>query len=176
MKIHIELEIPPAVKRAALLAAGTSVLLFGGAVAYGQTAATSSDTLIGSALNTLGTAVSILQAQVAQLQAADHVNRATLATTGAVLTQNGRWLARVDHPTSGFYTLRFASDAFTAAPTCVATAVASDVLVPAALANPSLSVASLACTPATTTSVTCETKFDRVGGVDTGLTVICSGQ
>jgi hypothetical protein len=175
VKIRIDLELTPGVKRAVALAAAGSVLLFGGAVAYAQTAGTSSDTLIGSALNTLGTAVAVLQAQVAALQAADHVARATISPSGVVSAQNGKWLSRVDHPFAGNYVLTFAPGVFSAAPTCVATALAHEFIDPATTGGPVLSAAMLGCSGATPYSVTCQVRVDRGVPADTGLSMICVG-
>jgi hypothetical protein len=175
VKIHIDLDLTPGVKRALSVAAAGSVLLFGGAVAYAQTTGTSSDTLIGSALNTLGTAVAVLQAQVASLQALDHVARATISTTGGVMTQNGKWVGRVDHPAPGDYVLTFTPGVFSAPPSCVATPLAHEMNDPATLGGPLLSVSMLGCSAATLSSITCQVRDDRRGPQDTGLTMICVG-
>jgi hypothetical protein len=177
VKIHIDLEIPSGVKRVVAIAAAGSVLFLGGAVAYAQTAGTSSDTLIGSALNSLGNAVALLQAQVAALQAADHVTRATLAPSGALIAQSGKWLSRVDHPFAGNYVVTFTPGAFSAAPTCVATPLAHESADPSALGGPTLSAAMLACSPATLYSVTCQARAGDRGGVplEIGLSMICVG-
>lgn len=174
MKIHIDLELTPRVKRALSVAAAGSVLLFGGAVAYAQTTGTSSDTLIGSALNTLGTAVAVLQAQVASLQALDHVARATIPASGGAIIQNGKWLSRVDRPFAGTYVMTFTPGVFSSAPTCVGTALAHQSGDPST-GGPVLSASMLSCSSATLSSVTCQVSADRNGPLDTGMSMICVG-
>src|SRR6202034_2216781 len=93
LKIQIALELTPRVKRAFLVVTGASVLLFGGAAAYAQTVGTNGDTRLGAALNTLGSVVAGVQAQLVALQGADRTARATIAASGTVLTQNGKWLS-----------------------------------------------------------------------------------
>jgi hypothetical protein len=96
MKIHIELELTPGMKRAGLLAAAASVLL-GGAVAYAQATA---------------------------LPAADHVKRAVIS--GTVVSQNGGWISRVDRPAQGLSVITFAPGAFASPPACVSVALAAE--------------------------------------------------
>jgi len=174
VKIHIEFDPSPRLRRALAAGAAASVLFLGGAVAYAQSAATTNDTLIGSALNTLGNAVALLQAQVAQLQAADHVDRATIAASGAVVAQNGAWLGRVAHPSTGSYVLAFATGAFSTPPTCVLSAIASDAVVPGISGAAPLAPA-LSCSHATPSSVACQSRAGIIA-VDTEISAICVGQ
>ena len=175
MKIQIDLERTPRVKRLAMLIAGGSVLLFGGAVAYAQPTPASGDTVIGSALHTLGNAVVTLQTQVGALQAADRTFRATVATPGTVLSQNGRWVTRpVDNPYAGTHTLTFASGTFSAPPTCVATAAAISLGDQATVGGPVLFGAYMVCGPASASSITCQ-ELTAKGVIDTGFSILCSG-
>jgi hypothetical protein len=171
MKIHIEFEMTPGMKKTAAVAAMMAVLAVGTA-AYAQPAPSSESV----STSTLSSAVAALQAQVAGLRAVEHVDRATLSASGDVVTQNGAWLARVDHPSAGGYVVRFAPGAFSARPTCVAIALANDLVFPDAVIGTVLGAPVLACTSATLTSLTCQAR-DRPGsgGVDTGISVICMG-
>jgi hypothetical protein len=174
MKIHIDLELTPRVKRLTVLLAGASVLVFGGAVAYAQPTPASSDTLIGSALHTLGNAVATLQSEVTALQAADRTFRATVATPGTVVAQTGRWVTRVDNPYAGTHTLTFAAGTFSAPPTCVATAAAISLADQATVGGPVLFGAYMVCGPASVSSITCQ-QLTAKGVIDTGFSILCSG-
>jgi hypothetical protein len=160
--MKIELEIPRRVIRMAILGVSSCIVL-GGAVAYAQTnAATTTDTLVGSALNTLGNAVAALRNDVAVLQMSERVARATITATGTVTAQTGSWVTRVDHPAAGQYVVRFAPGVFATVPTCVTTANANEPIAPA-----------IECT-VTTTSMACqvtETKSPK----DTAMFLLCAG-
>ncbi len=134
-------QMDPRNLRAAVLVAAVSALALGGAVAY---------------------------AQATPPPAAEHVDRATLAAAGSVVTQNGRWISRVEHPLAGKYVVTFTSGAFSAAPTCVATAVADEAL------RPGIVAPFLSCSPPTSASVSCQA---RAGGapVDADIALICVG-
>ena len=84
--MKIELEITRSRLTAALLLAAAASVLGGGAIAHAQStqAATTTDTLVGSALNTLGNAVSALRNDVNVLQMYERVARASITSTGAV--------------------------------------------------------------------------------------------
>ncbi len=172
--IQTEPERTVGARRAVTLAAAVSVLLVGGAVAHAQAGGTSGD-VTGLALSSLRSAVAALQVQVAALQAADHVDRATISASGAVLSQNGRWLGRVEHPFAGNYLLSFAPGAFTAPPTCVVTALANESVSPSTVGGLVLAVVSFACTAATPSSMTCQGRSERGNGVDAGMSLICVG-
>jgi len=173
MKIHIEFEMTPGLKKMAAVAVMTAVFAFG-AAAHAQ-AAPSSESVVNSPLASLGPAVAALQAQVAALRAAELVDRATITASGDVVTQNSAWLAHVDHPSAGTYVVKFAAGAFSARPTCVSSALANDVIVPGTLAAPVLWTPAVGCTPATLTSVTCQARTERAGVVDSGISLICAG-
>jgi len=162
MTIH--LPITPRVKTALLGAVAASVLC-GGALAHAQStaAATASDTLIGSALNTLGNAVTALRNDVAILQMSERVARATITGTGTVTAQTGAWIRQVEHPSPGNYVLRFAPGVFGAAPTCVATPNANEPVAPA-----------IECYGVTTTTMACQATGSG-GPINTGLFVLCAG-
>ena len=175
MTTRTRLELAPRTARIVTLIAALSVLSIGGAVAYAQTGGTAGDTVVGLALSSLRSTVTVLQAQVGALQAADHVDRATLSTAGSVVTQNGRWIARVDHPFPGNYVVTFAPGAFSAPPTCVLTALASEATASTGLGGPALIGPIIACYPPTPSSVTCQARGERGGGFDTAVSVICVG-
>ncbi len=175
MKTHIDSELTTRTRRALPVVAAGAVLLFGGAAAYAQTSETPSDSVVGLALASLRSAVAALQAQVRTLQAADHIDRATLSPSGAVLAQNGGWLAHVEHPFAGTYGLTFARGAFSAPPTCVATAVGREPAVPAAASGQVLVGAAVSCSPATPSSMTCQGWAEHTVAVDTGISLICVG-
>jgi hypothetical protein len=145
-------------------------IVCGAAVAHGQTqAATSTDTLVGSALSTLGNAVTALRADVAVLQMGERVARAAITATGVVTTQTGSWVTKVDHPSPGIYVVSFAPSVFTSAPTCVTGANANDQVAP-----------SVECHDVTTKSMICKATASgplngAVAPVDTGIAVICAG-
>ena len=151
MKIQVELELTRGVRRAAMFVTAASVLSVGGAVAHAQTGGTITDTSVTSlALSSLRSAVALLQAQVATLQAADHVGRATVSASGEVVTQNGRWLSCIAHPSGGNYVLTFAPGTFSTPPTCVVTALANETV------GPSPVPSAVSCSSATPSSVTCQ--------------------
>jgi outer membrane murein-binding lipoprotein Lpp len=160
----MKLELSRHAKRAVLFVV-TASLVCGGAVAYAQTSqyATTTDTLVGAALNTLGNAVTQLRADVAVLQMSERVARATLTSTGAVTLQTGAWLTRVDRPQTGSYVISFAPGVFHAVPTCVTMPSARDSAPPA-----------LECHDVTTTGMVC--RASAAGApADTAMSIICAG-
>ncbi len=165
--MKIQLEITPRMGRV-LLGGFVASILFGGALAHAQTlAATTTDTLVGSALSTLGNTVSVMRSEIAVLQMSERVARAATTPTGAVTTQTGSWLTRVDHPAPGNYVFVFTPTVFSAPPTCVASA------------NGNLPVApTVECHGATTSLLICQATIaggPSGPGVDTGLSLICAG-
>ena len=169
---------PPRRTRLAWLVAPPAVLVTFAAVAHAQmTGPTTSDTVIGAALNTLGNTVALLTVQVARLEAADHTHRLTLAGSGAILGQDAPWLTRIDHRTAGLYELTFAPGAFSAAPTCVVSAFATPPTEPSAVVGGFNGAVLAACAPATINGVACQTSVPKATGApaDTGLSLICAG-
>ncbi len=163
--MKIELEITRSRLTAALLLAAAASVLGGGAIAHAQStqAATTTDTLVGSALNTLGNAVSALRNDVNVLQMYERVARASITSTGAVTAQTGSWIAKVDHPGPGNYVVRFSPGVFSAPPTCITTANASDPVAPA-----------IECYGVTTTLMVCQAT-EAGAQVNTGLSLLCAG-
>jgi hypothetical protein len=176
-----KLEPTPQTKRTLTVVAAVcalalaGLLALGGAVAHAQTSTDGTGSVVNATLRSLAAAITALQARVATLEGAEHVDRATVSAAGAVVTQNGAWLDRVDHLSPGAYTLAFAPGTFKAPPTCVATASATDIALPGTVVSPTLVAASVACAPATLTSLTCQARAERVGGVNAGMSVICAG-
>jgi len=162
--MKIELEISPRVQRA-FLCAIPAILLSGAAVAFaqGSQASATTDTLVGSALNTLGNSVAALRADVTVLQTSERVARATISGAGAVTAQTGSWLRRVEHPSAGAYVFVFAPGAFAAVPTCVTSANARASAAPA-----------VECYDVTTSSATCQATASGAP-IDTGISLICAG-
>jgi hypothetical protein len=167
MRFTIDLEMTPRRRRTLLWTCVPAMVLSGAAVAYAQTttgATMVNDAVIGTALNALGQAVATLQSQVAVLQAADHVARATLTSGGTVVSQTGTWIRQVNHPATGRFVLTFAPMAFVDPPTCVTTPNTSD-------SPPPL----VGCYAVTSSSVTCQTAAGTAP-VDVGLSIVCVGR
>ena len=175
MKGPIDLESTPRTKRVVILLSAASCLLCGGAVAHAQGGESTGNSVIGATFSSLSSAVTRLQAQVSALQANEHVDRATLSASGAVSAQNRTWIDRVDHPWTGRYVARFSAGAFSAAPTCVASGVATESADPDTLASPALFAPALSCSRATPLAVACQAITLRMNGVDTGISLICVG-
>ncbi len=164
--MKVVFELTPRTKRLVLCGIAGSILC-GGAVAYAQTqAATTTDTLVGSALYTLGNAITALRADVTVLQQSERVARATISSSGVVV--GGAWISRVDHPGVGSYVVTFAPGVFTAVPTCVTAANPSREAPPPTLACYDVTVSSMQCratVPGPSTPVL----------VDTAISVVCAG-
>jgi hypothetical protein len=168
----------PRRRRLVWIALPTAALVTVSALAHAQlTGPTTSDTVIGAALNTLGNTVALLTVQVARLEAADHTHRLTLSGSGTILGQDAPWLTRVDHPAAGLYELTFAPGAFAAAPTCVVSALAVPPVAPSAIVGGLTATAVAGCTPTTISGVTCKTWLAGVNGPtpDVGLSLVCVG-
>jgi hypothetical protein len=167
--MKIEIEIPRYLPRLVAVAVPIFILC-AAAGAHGQTeAAATTDTLVGSALATLGNAVTMLRAEVAVLQTGERVARAAITATGVVTTQTGSWVTKVDHSSPGIYVVSFAPSVFTSAPTCVTSASANDQAAP-----------SVECHDVTTKSMTCKATASgppsgSVAPVDTAISLICAG-
>jgi hypothetical protein len=163
--MKIELEITPRVQRALLCLIIPVCLVGGAAVANAQStsAAVANDTLIGQALNTLGNAVASLRADVTVLQASERVARGAITETGAVTTQTGAWISRVDHRAPGNYVFVFAPGVFASPPTCVTTANARDAVAPA-----------IECYGVTSASIVCQATASGTP-VNTAMSVLCAG-
>ena len=163
--MKIQLEMTLGTGRVLLGAACVVILFGGGALAHAQStqAASTTDTLVGSALSTLGNAVTTLRAEVAILQTSERVARVTLSATGAIILQTGAWVARVDHPQPGNYILTFAPGVFTTPPTCVATPNANEPVAP-----------SIQCVGAGTASISC-ISTTPAAHVNTAMSLLCAG-
>jgi hypothetical protein len=163
--MKIQLEMTVGAGRVLLGAACVAILCGGGALAHaqGSQAATTTDTLVGSALSTLGNAVATLRAEVAILQTSERVARVTLSAAGGITLQTGAWIARVDHPQPGNYILTFTPGVFTTPPTCVATPNANEPVAP-----------TVECTGVGTSSIAC-TSTTPTGHVNTAMSLICAG-
>jgi hypothetical protein len=165
--MKIVLELTPRIQRLVLVGIAASIL-GATAVASAQTmtqAGTTTDTLVGSALYTLGNAVTALRADVTVLQMSERVARATITGSGAVA--GSAWIHRVDHPSDGKYIVTFAPGIFAAPPTCVTTANSRDAVPP-----------TLVCYDVTTSSMVCQATAPGKPApvpVDTGLSLVCAG-
>jgi hypothetical protein len=146
MKIQIEDELTERVKRVGMVIAVAAVLL-GGAVAY---------------------------AQGASGGGADHVNRALISGLGTVMSQNGAWVSRVEHPATGTTVLTFASGAFSAPPTCVWSPFAGEVVGSGGVSVPGVP-APMGCLPATTTGTACQSRGASLA-YDQMFSLVCVGR
>ena|ERR1043165_4087788 len=98
-----------------------------------------------------------IQMRLAALEK-EGVYRATLGVTGEVVAQTGSWISVVNHPSPGNFVISFAAGAFSALPTCVATAIVGNASPP-----------SVECFNVAMTSITCQAT------VDTNISLVCVG-
>jgi hypothetical protein len=121
--------------------------------------------------------VTVASGQLAVPYVAERVYRATVASSGAVVTQNGTWIKQVDHPSAGNYVLTFATGAFYAVPTCIWSAVGTQGVGPGGIATTVIAPA-LSCLPATMSSIGCQARAQSAQGqaTDTDIAIVCVGR